>query len=248
MYNPFSLDGKTILVTGASSGIGRSTAIECSKLGACVIITGRNEERLKETLSMLEGDSHSYRICDLSNTNNIIRFVDSLPILNGFASNAGMSVLSPVNFIKEEDLNTIFQVNVLSPILLLKYMMKKKKIAKSASVVFTSSIAAVGASVIGNSVYTASKGAISSFVKNAALELGSRNIRVNALCPGTTETPMIKNDISQKAFYEEDAKRYALGRYATPKEIALGIVYLLSDASSFVTGSNLIIDGGFTVQ
>ena len=106
----------------------------------------------------------------------------------------------------------------------------------------------MGASVVGNAVYTATKGAISGFVQNAALDLGSKNIRVNAICPGMTETPMIKNNMAEQEMYDEDKKNYALGRYAEPKEIAWGIIYLLSNASSFVTGTNLIIDGGFTIR
>ncbi|WP_288531041.1 SDR family oxidoreductase [uncultured Bacteroides sp.] len=248
MYNPFSIEDKSILITGASSGIGRQTAIECSKLGARVIITGRNEERLKETLSLMVGDGHNYVLCDLSQSKGINDFVDSLPILDGYVSNAGMSILAPVHFIKEQDLNKMFQVNTLSPILLLKQLLKKKKVAKGCSVVFTSSIAPLGASVVGNAVYTATKGAISGFVQNAALDLGSKNIRVNAICPGMTETPMIKNNMAEQEMYDEDKKNYALGRYAEPKEIAWGIIYLLSNASSFVTGTNLIIDGGFTIR
>lgn len=247
-YNPFSLEGKTILITGASSGIGRATAIECSKLGARVIVSGRDEERLKETINLLNGTSHEYIPYDLSDTEKISSFVESLPVLDGFVNNAGISIISPIHFIKESDLNQVFQVNTLTPILLLKNILKQKKISKGGSVVFTSSMAPFGGSVTGNSVYTSSKGAISAFVQNAALELGKKQIRVNAVCPGMTQTPMIHNDVADQSLYDEDVKNYALGRYAKPEEIALSIVYLLSDAASFVTGINLYVDGGFSVS
>ena len=127
-YNPFSLEGRVILITGASSGIGQATAIECSKLGAVVILTGRNEERLKQTILMLEGEGHSYRICELSNTNDINSLVDSLPELDGFVNNAGTNKISPIQFYKEDVVREIIDVNTITPILLLKQLVKKKKI------------------------------------------------------------------------------------------------------------------------
>ena len=139
MYNPYSLEGKTILVTGASSGIGRATAIECSKMGAKVVITARNEERLKETFDSLEGEGHQLICFDLSESDKLDEFVAQLPSLQGFVSNAGTNKMAPVNFIKEDDLNDVLKVNALSPILLLRLLLKKKKLEKSSSVVFTSS-------------------------------------------------------------------------------------------------------------
>ena len=116
MYNPFSLEGKTILVTGASSGIGRATAIECSRMGAKVIITARNEERLKETLEQLEGDDHCMILCNLADTLAIDGLVSNLPEIHGLVNNAGFTKLSLLQFVKEEDLKSIFQVNTIAPL------------------------------------------------------------------------------------------------------------------------------------
>jgi len=247
MYNPYSLEGKTILVTGASSGIGKATAIECSKMGATVVVTARNEERLKETLGVLEGQGHSMIICDLTSDEELNNLVEVCPELDGLVCNAGINKLAPIRMLKEADMSNIFSVNTFSPIFLLQKLTKKKKIKDDGSVVFTSSISGIGAAAVGESMYIASKGAISAFVKAAALEYSKKGVRVNAVCPG-----MVKTDMSDA--YElnegdnEDLKNYPLGRYATPEDIAWGIIYLLSNASSWVTGTNLIIDGGLTTR
>lgn len=247
MYNPFSLGGKTVLVTGASSGIGRATAIECSKIGAKVVITARNEERLKETLNALEGDGHQMICFDLSESDKLDEFVAQLPALQGFVSNAGTNKMSPVNFIKEDDLKEVFQVNAFSPILLLRMLLKKKKLEKESSVVFTSSLSGIGAVGTGNGVYAASKGAVSMFIKVAALELAAKQIRVNAVCPGMVQTQMIQDGAVSEQL-EKGLADYPLGRYGEPKDIAHAIIYLLSGASSWITGTNLVIDGGLTIK
>lgn len=248
MYNPYSLVGKTILITGASSGIGRSVAVECSKLGAKVIITARNEQRLQETLSQMEGDGHNYIACDLSESENVATLVSQLPQIDGFISNAGINTMLPISFINDAEIKKILQVNTVSPMLLLKEIVKKKKLKKNSSIVFTSSMAGVGAAAVGNGIYTASKGAISSFIKVAALELAPRKIRVNAVCPGMTETSMIYDDSLNKEQLEKDMERYPLGRYGDPKDIAWAMIFLLSDASAWITGINLVIDGGLTIR
>lgn len=248
MYNPYSLEGKIILITGASSGIGRAVAVECSKLGAKVIITARNNERLKETYRMLEGDGHLLFTCDLSNPDAIVQLVSEIPIINGMVCNAGTNKMIPISFMKYENIQEILTVNTVAPMLLLKEVCKKKKLSKGASVVFTSSMAGVGAAATGNGAYTASKGAISSFLKVAALELAPRKVRVNAVCPGMTRTPMIYDDNVQDEELKKDMERYPLGRYGEPQDIAWAMIYLLSDASTWVTGTNLVIDGGLTIR
>ncbi|MDY4131090.1 MAG: SDR family oxidoreductase [Treponema sp.] len=247
-YNPFSLQNKTILVTGASSGIGRATAIECSKMGAKVVITARNEEKLKETLSQLEGDGHKMIIADLSNTGEIDNLVSQLPEINGLVNNAGKTITLPCNFITEEKLADIVSVNMTAPILLFSKLLKKKKLIKGSSVVFTSSINGIKTGSVGSSMYCATKGALSGFVKTAAIEYATKQIRVNCVCPGMINTNILEFGVVTEEQLVEDAKKYPLGRYGEPKEVAYAIIYLLSDASSFVTGTNLVIDGGFTIQ
>ena len=248
MYNPFTLENKTILITGASSGIGRATAIECSRLGANVILTARNEKRLQETLDLMEGDNNRYIVCDLSNSENVYLLTEQLGQIDGFVSNAGVDMICPVSFMKDEDIKHIFQVNTFSPMLLLKELSKKKKLRKNGSVVFTSSVAGVGTAAVGNAIYTASKGAISTFLKVAALEMASRQIRVNCVCPGMTETPLIHDENVQDEELRSDMERYPLGRYGKPRDIALAIIFFLSDASKWVTGTNFVIDGGLTTK
>lgn len=247
MYNPYSLEGKTVLVTGASSGIGRATAIECSKLGAKVVITARHEERLKETLSALEGDGHQLILCEMTSDDDLTTLVETVPMLDGLVCNAGINKLVPIRQLKAEDLNHIFEVNTFSSIILLQKLMKKKKLAEDASIVYTSSISGIGAAAVGESMYIASKGALSAFVKAAALECSKKGIRVNAVCPGMVKTEMSDAyDLNEGD--NEDLKNYPLGRYANPVDIAWAIIYLLSNASSWVTGTNLVIDGGLTTR
>lgn len=247
MYNPFSLQGKTILVTGASSGIGRASAIECSKLGASVIITARNENRLSNTLQELEGNGHQMFICDLSNEADIDNLVAEIPEIQGLINNAGYTKTLPVQFVNSEDLNGILKVNTVAPLLLLQKLLKKKKLKKGASVVFTGSMAGLGFSSVGNSMYSASKGAISAFVRCAAKELASKGIRVNAVCPAMVDTGILDSGTISKEQLEDNMKKYPLGRFGKPEDVAWAMVYLLSDASSWVTGDNLILDGGVSI-
>lgn len=247
-YNPYSLEGKTILVTGASSGIGRATAIECSKMGAKLIITARNESRLSQTFQALEGDGHQMILCNLSSESEIDKMVAELPEVQGLVNNAGFTKILPLQFVSSEDLNSILQLNAVAPMLLLQKLLKKKKLKKGASVVFTSSLAGLGLSSVGNSMYTASKGAISAYIRCAALELAPKNIRINAVCPAMVDTGILEAGTITKEQLEEDLKNYPLGRYGKPNDIAWAMVYLLSDASSWITGDNLIIDGGLTLK
>lgn len=248
MYNPYSLEGRTILVTGASSGIGRTTAIECSKMGARIIVTARNDERLNETLSALEGEGHKKILADLGSEEDLDKLVSELPKLDGIVNNAGFTKTLPLQFVKREQLTEVLNVNTIAPILLLHKILKKKLLNNDSSVVFTSSIAGLGLTAPGNSMYTSSKGAISAYIKNAALELAPKKIRVNAVCPGMVKTAIMELGTVTSSQLEEDEKKYPLGRYGEPKDIALSIIYLLSNASSWVTGTNLIIDGGISLK
>ena len=243
-YNPYSLEGKTILVTGASSGIGRSTAIECSKLGARVMITARNEDRLKETLSLMEGEGHEMIMADLSSPEDIDSLVMQLPELDGVVNNAGFTKMRPILQINEQVFKVIMQVNTFAPIMLTQKIIKKKKIKNGGSIVFTSSTASMRAGTA-NSMYACSKAAISIFAKNAAKEFASRQIRVNTVCPSMVETAILTNDnmISEEQIAASKAS-YPLGRWGRPEEVAWAIIYFLSDASQWVSGTSIILDGG----
>lgn len=246
-YNPFSLEGKTILVTGASSGIGKGAAIECSKMGATLILTGRNEKRLQETLSQLIGENHKMIVCDLNDRQSISKLTDSVHYVDGIINNAGYTITKPIQYIENDAFQQIMQVNTIAPILILKDFLKKKKIKRGASVVFTSSIAGIGRISVGNTMYGSTKGAISTFIQGAAKELANKGIRVNAVCPAMVESHIMDAGIITKEQIEETKKLYPLGRFGTPEDVARAMVYLLSDASSWVTGINLVVDGGRTL-
>lgn len=249
MYNPFSLEGKNIFITGASSGIGRAIAIECSKMGANVIITARNKTRLNETLSMMEASlNHKVIEADLSKTEDIKTLTENLSIkLDGIVHCAGFTITKPFQYFKEEDINGIMKVNFYAPLYLTKNLLKKKLINKEGSIVFISSISGVLVSAYGGSIYSASKGAINGLMKGIALELASKSIRVNSINPGMVDTDILSSGVITEEQLKEDEKKYPLKRYGKPEEIAYGAIYLLSDASKWVTGSNLLIDGGITL-
>ena len=245
-FNPFSLANKHILVTGASSGIGRAIAIACSKMGASVIVTGRNVTELENTLNMLEGEGHRSIQADLNSESDMDRLVNELPGLDGFVSNAGINRRMLCRYIKENDLDLIMKTNLTSPILLTKRLLKMKKINSGASVIFISSIAAYHSS-IGDSVYSATKGAIVSYSKVLALELAASQVRVNTIQPGMIRTSLIENGPLSAEDYEKDEKKYPLARYGNPDEVAYAAVYLLSDTTSWMTGTGLVIDGGISL-
>jgi len=180
-YNPFSLEGKTVLVTGASSGIGKATAVECSKLGARVVVTGRNQDRLAETLSQLEGDGHQSVIAELTKLADLDGLVAACPELDGLVLCAGKGMMLPLQFSTREKFDTIFNVNLFAPAELLRLLLKKKKLAKESSVVIVASVGVTpgGKFVVGNDVYGISKAALWSLMKYAARELAPKKIRVN---------------------------------------------------------------------
>jgi len=247
MFNPYILNGKTILVTGASSGIGRSIAIECSKMGGNMIITGRDSERLNKTFGDLSGNSNRMVLYDLLNEESINDLVENLPVLDGIVHSAGINKLMLLKFIKDDLLDKIMETNFRSPTLLTSKLQKKKKIAKGASIVFISSISAVYAT-IAYSIYMASKAAINAFAKGIAIELAPLSIRVNSIQPGMIQTRLIENSILGSEALKDDADNYPLGRYGKPEDVAYTAVYLLSDASKWVTGSILTVDGGITLR
>lgn len=247
MYNPFSLSGKTILITGASSGIGKAIAIECSRMGASVVITGRNENRLDATFTQLYGDGHLQFIADLLDFNSFSLFCSKLPKLDGVVNCAGLMQTGLYQYLSKDMLDSVMNTNFYSPFLLTQSLLKFKKISKGCSIVFISSISGVNISSIGNTAYSASKGAINGFMKNIAVELAPKRIRVNSINPGMVKTDFFSSGEITSEQLEKDSLRYPLKRYGKPEEIAYAAIYLLSDATSWMTGSNLVIDGGYTL-
>ena len=247
MYNPFSLEGKTILVTGASSGIGKAIAIECSRMGANVIITGRNEQRLEDTYKLLEGANHHTIVADLNSTDDIKRILNNIPAINGLVHCAGLTKTVPFQFATKDILDEVLNVNFYAPVEITRCILKSKKVEKNGSIVFISSVSGVYCSAVASSIYSASKGAVNGLVKGMALDLAPKGIRVNSVNPGMIETQIFDAGTITPEQLEEDKKHYPLKRYGKPEEVAHAVIYLLSDASSWVTGSNLKIDGGYTL-
>lgn len=251
MFNPFSLEGKTILITGASSGIGRQCAIDCSKMGAKVILVARNQDRLDETVSLMEGDGHKAYSFDLEQLTEIKDLITRIVVengkLDGFIHAAGIEKTAPAKLLTPEDYDTVYKTNCLSAFEIVKNL-GLKQVNSEASIVFIASISGVIART-GLAAYSASKGALISASKVMALEFAKRKIRVNTISPGTILTPMMEKALNE--MQEEDrVKRiegFPLGLGQTT-DISNACIYLLSEASKWVTGQNLIVDGGYTCK
>lgn len=243
-FNPFSLKGKTILVTGASSGIGRETAIVCSKMGARVIITGRNEERLKLTLSQLAGADNIAITADITVPEQIDELVSNCPVLNGVVHCAGVGDRTLLKMVREQDIERVMKANFNAPVLLQRALLKKKKVQPQASIVFIASRAPF-APAPGNGIYAASKGALLAYAKVLGLELASQKIRVNCVCPAMVWTDLVQRDAEINGVdYSQVEQSYPLKRFGKPEDVAHLVVYLLSDASEWMTGSSIDITGG----
>ena len=241
--NPFSLKEKTVLVTGASSGIGKATATLCSAMGARVILTGRDVERLRQTMEALSGEGHLTIAADLTDEKGRELLCESVPSLDGLVHCAGIGHRKPCKAIVAEDIKTVMDANFNAAVLLQADLLSRKKINKSASIVFLSSRTAE-VPTLANSLYSASKGALKSYAQCLALELAPRNIRVNCICPAMVWTPLVlQGGVTEEELQAEQA-RYPLKRYGKPEDIANLAVFLLSDASSWMTGSCIDITGG----
>lgn len=249
MEKLFSLQDKKILITGASSGIGAGMANQAAKQGAQLILVARNAARLESVHQQLESVPflHQSFVCDLISQSDLDRLAASIEPLDGLVLNAGAVKLAPIAFINDNVVDDLFEVNIKSSIRLLQRLVRAKKIKKGASIVFISSIATQKVTV-GNAVYNATKGAVNALVKSVALELAPKQIRANAILPGFIPTGILHNgDVSPEEL-EVHKKNYPLGRYGTPEDVANLAQYLLSDASQWMTGSLINLDGGFSIK
>ena len=250
IFNPFTLKGKTVLVTGASSGIGRETAIVCSKMGATVIVSARNAERLNNTLNQLDGSGHKVITADLASQEQIDNLAAEIPELDGIVHCAGVGDRTLLKMAREKDIERVMKANFDGPVLLQRALLKKKKVKTSSSIVFIASRAPF-APTPGNGLYAASKGALIAYANVLGLELANQLIRVNCICPAMVWTELVQHDAELTgADYHEAEKTYPLKRYGKPEDVANLVVYLLSDASSWMTGSCIDITGGgeFTLK
>ncbi|MGN6363965.1 SDR family NAD(P)-dependent oxidoreductase [Asticcacaulis taihuensis] len=248
-FNPMSLEGRTILVTGATSGIGKATAIYLSKLGARVVASGRNEERLNEVLSQLEGEGHIGRLFDLADLDAIVPWLKALCAeigpLSGIAHCAGVQATRPIQAVKPDFVMDVLTQNLGAALMLAQGFRLKACHGSPASLVYCSSSAALKTAP-GNVVYAASKGGIVSAVKGLGVELVRDGVRVNAVAPAMVDTPM--SDQFRTILSEENFQRvvdmHPLG-LGQPDDVAAAIAFLLADTSRWITGSILSVDGGF---
>ncbi len=244
MQYHFELKNKTILVTGASSGIGKEIALNISQSGGHVIITGRDKARLRKTFNILFGEDHSFHVADLSVDSELIALIDQLPLLDGIVHAAGITSHIPAKFINSKNINETFDINFNAPVLLMKQLLLKKLLNNSASIVFLSSIASKYP-YFGGALYSASKLAIEGYSRTLALELAPKKIRANCLSPAMVQTPMLER--TEETISKESLERlkvmHPLG-LGLPEDVANAAVFLLSDAARWITGQNIIL-GGF---
>jgi NAD(P)-dependent dehydrogenase (short-subunit alcohol dehydrogenase family) len=246
MTHPFSLSGRTVLVTGATAGLGRNTAIHAARMGATLVISGRNEQRLDKTLSALEGAGHVALPADLAVQAEREALVEKLPALDGLVHCAGLTLLHPFKFIDEARYHTIYSINVEAPLFLTQRLYKARKLKNGGSVVFISSMAPrVGTK--GHSIYAGSKSALCGITRVLAHELAPARIRVNSLSPAMVKTEVtegFERQLSPELMAADEA-RYPLG-YGEPEDVANAVIFYLAPASKWITGTDLVMDGGLT--
>lgn len=246
----FSTDfsSQRILITGASSGIGRQTAIDLASLGASLIVVGRNVQKLEETISLCKSQTTiqmlAKDVTDADFTQELVQLINEP--LTGVVLNAGAVKVMPIAFLKKEDIDEFFEINVKSNITLMQVLLRKKKIHKSGSVVVISSISTKKPTV-GNALYNATKGALSSFAQSLALEAAPNKIRVNTILPGFIDTAILGHERTEVEIKKHVAQ-YPLGRFGQPKDVSNLICFLMSDDSQWITGSEIVIDGGFSIH
>lgn len=244
MHPLINLSGKNIFISGASSGIGKETSILASRLGATLFLSGRDEKRLKETYSLLEGNNHRFFPADLSGEKEITALAGSLPLLDGAVHCAGIVKPFPVKFIQQRHIEEVYKINFFSPVILSAQLLKQKKLKSSASIVFISSVSS-NHPYAGGALYASSKAALESYCKTLALEYAPQKMRANIVSPGLVKTAIFQETeaASSKEELSKYEKNYPLG-FGEPQDVANTIVFLLSEASRWITGQNIIMDGG----
>lgn len=247
----FSLEGKKILIVGATSEIGESTAVKCAKLGGMLWLSGRNVEKLQLVSEQVREEAPECQltvdICDLKSDASVDAFVEKLPRLDGVVFVPGTLKTLPCKLQQKQDVMDAFEINFNAVVLMMTKLMRMKKINKGASIVFVSSVAGNLLAEKGNSLYGASKAALCAYAKTLALELAGRKVRVNNMVLGMVKTRFLENfSLGEEDFIQDEA-RYPLG-YGEPDDVSGGIVFLLSDESRWMTGTNLLMDGGRTLH
>ena len=240
----FYLDDKIVLITGASSGIGKQVAISVAKANGKVIITGRNKERLEDCFNSLQGEGHKMLVADITDSDGINSIIKQIPKISGLVHSAGLAKYMPTKFIRQVDIDDLFKINFTAPVLLTSLLLKKKKITKPGSIVFMSSIASKN-TYFGGAMYSSSKSALETYSRVLALELASKEIRSNCLLPTFVKTPMV--DYAEKTISSESMENFErispLG-FGEPLDVANATVFLLSDAAKWITGANIPMGGG----
>lgn len=246
--NPFSLEKKTILIVGGSRGIGRATAIQCANMGGTIINLARNPKTLHSAIGEMEGDGHRFIPIDITDSDSVKAILPEIPIVDGVVLCAGIGAMKPFLFCTRADYDRVFNLNFFATIEFLRLLVKKKKLYKGASVVFVSSVGGIYNFSEGNSIYGATKAALNSTMKYCAIEFAPKKIRVNSVNPGMVKTEFNNPDILTEEQLNKDIENYPLKRFGEPEDVANAIIYLLSDASSWVTGHSLVIDGGVILR
>lgn len=244
--NLYLLTRKKILVTGASSGIGKECAIFCANTGADVILVGRNSEKLQDTLKTIEKFGGNYQCieADLTNTEDLNNIISQIDSLNGLVLSAGQVSVSPISFTDVNKIEELYNINFKPIAFLTQQLLKKKKLKSGSSVVAISSALGNIGFMPGNASYGVSKASVEAWMKYCALEYAKKNIRFNTILPGGIETPMANLENLTEDQKKADIAQVPMGRYGQPREIATAAAFLLSDAASYITGASLIIDGG----
>jgi len=250
LINPMDLSGKKIMVTGGSSGIGRATCIQLSRLGAQVISIARNEEKLKETLMQMEGDNHLYYVYDLQDISGIEdlmkKIIAETGALDGFVHCAGIGTLRSIGMTTHKFIYEMFAINYFSFIELSRVFSKKGNYKPNSSIVVMSSTGSLQGDKA-KVAYSGSKGALNSSIKSMAVELADKTIRVNAVCPALVETDMLEGLVTTAG--EEAVQKLLERQYLgtiPPEHVANMIAYLFTESSQYITGTNIIIDAGLT--